>query len=943
MGCAGSKIDDLPLVTLCRERKQLLKEASEHRYAFAASHLSYFCSLKEVGDAFRKFVEEELVTGGSGSSPDSPVLTLPSDEGKSSSKQRKIRNSSSSTSISHSADDRLKEEEIHEDSHLHLSSGSDLDTDSDSGHIHIKESDEEGGHEHEHHHEQDEPSSSSYNGFNYPYYYAQQNFAYPPNQEDFSYPPTEQNFAYPPNQQDFSYPPTEQNFAYPPNQQNWEYPPNQQDWAYPPNRNYNMYYMKKSATPAKSVVYEEPERHYTGSSYGYGYGGPGYPPMYQNGGFFGFSMGSPPANDQQTSPPAKPQPPPSPPRVSTWDYLNVFDAYDNSNNYGMYPGSFGYGYGSNASSPDSTVVREREGIPPLEDETQPEVYKNEKKKNIINEEMNVNVKSGSNNKHKNVNFGEGTSRSVPVQNISNESPIIEKAEPKEVKNNSGSSIESIVSKGSEEGHMRKKGVTFEVEDSPISTVDIESSKLSSLTPLSVHGTRELQEVVKEIRDEFEIASSHGKEVAMLLEVGKLPYQRRTSPLLKVIFSRIMYLVAPFMLSSHPPPRGSARLSSRTMKMAKAYCGDPRKDFDIKSANLSSTLEKLYAWEKKLYKEVKDEEKLRVTYEKQCRRLRMLDDRGAESSKIDATQDSIRKLLTKINVCIRAVDSISSRIHKLRDEELRPQLTELIHGLIRMWRSMLKCHQKQFQAIMESKVHSLKANTGFRRDSGLKATLDLEMELMNWCSQFNNWVRSQKSYVESLNGWLLRCLLYEPEETPDGQAPFSPSRIGAPPIFVICNDWYQAMDRISEEEVAGAMSGFASTLHQLWERQDEEQRQRIKAEYTSKDFEKQLRTLRMEKGKLEHDQDALSDKTAVSKVSGSGVSPLDDLQVDLDSMKKKLEEERARHKEAIKLVHNAASSSLQSGFAPIFEALHKFTAEALKVHEEVRLDHHSGNS
>lgn len=60
---------------------------------------------------------------------------------------------------------------------------------------------------------------------------------------------------------------------------------------------------------------------------------------------------------------------------------------------------------------------------------------------------------------------------------------------------------------------------------------------------------------------------------------------------------------------------------------------------------------------------------------------MLDDRGAESSKIDATQASIRKLQTKINVCIRAVDAISSRIHKLRDKELQPQLTELIHGYI----------------------------------------------------------------------------------------------------------------------------------------------------------------------------------------------------------------------------------------------------------------------
>lgn len=57
----------------------------------------------------------------------------------------------------------------------------------------------------------------------------------------------------------------------------------------------------------------------------------------------------------------------------------------------------------------------------------------------------------------------------------------------------------------------------------------------------------------------------------------------------------------------------------------------------------------------------------------------MDNRGEETDKIDATQASIRMLLAKINITIKAIDTISSRIHKLRDEELQPQLTELIQG------------------------------------------------------------------------------------------------------------------------------------------------------------------------------------------------------------------------------------------------------------------------
>ncbi|KAJ8762944.1 hypothetical protein K2173_023073 [Erythroxylum novogranatense] len=873
MGCGGSKIDDSPLVILCRERKDLVKTASDHRYALAAAHVSYFHSLNEVGEAIRRFVDEELVVGSS-PSQGSPVLTLPSQEGKS---KQKSRSSSPSTSISHSLDGSHHhkgrgEEEEFEDSHLQLSStSSESDLNSDSGHMHIhnnfnNELEEEEGEERVQRERDVLPNSYSFSNYD-----VQENWGY--------------NF------------------------------PGINQYPYPYSNSYpNMYYMKRSATPAKTVLYEDPSVN-------------GYTDYYGNGGFFGYPvMGSPP---REASPPK--QPPPSPPRASTWDFLNVFDTFE-----GGYPSYYRmgrYGYGSSTSSPDSKEVRAREGIPDLEDETENEVIKEVRKEKKVNgDERFVNAEFKGNVDVKR-DVGEGTSKPVAFE-TSSES--LGSVKGKGIKGSTSAeayqSPDSIVSKTSEVEHVKKKGVSFEIEEASPMTMDVESSKHSSFTTLSTHGTRDVQEVVMEIKDEFAVASSYGKEVALLLEVSKLPYQRRSTPL-KVIFSRILYLP-----SSHPSARPSQPISSRIMKMAKTYSADIADDLEMRPKSLSSTLEKLYAWEKKLYKEVKDEERLRITYEKECKRLKTLDERGAESSKIDASQASIRKLLTKINVCIRAVDSISSKIHKLRDEELQPQISELIYGLIRMWKSTLRCHQKQFQAIMDTKIQYLRANTGLQGDSGLKATLELEMELINWSTRFGNWINAQKLYVESLNEWLLRCLFHEPEETPDGIAPFSPGRIGAPSMFVVCNDWYQAMVRISEKGVENAMLEFASNLHQLWERHDEENRQRIKAEYLKKDFDKQLRTLRMERGKVKRELDVLSDKTMSKVPSESGVSPLDDLKVDLDSMRKKLEEERARHKEAAKLVHNAASSSLQAGLVPIFEALGNFTSEVIKSHEQVRLDY-----
>ena len=271
------------------------------------------------------------------------------------------------------------------------------------------------------------------------------------------------------------------------------------------------YYLKSSPAPP-NVVYEEPQRptqedQQRGNS---GYAYPGYYP-YANGEFYGY-----PHYNPQPSPPRPALPSPPSPKVSAWDFLNPFDSYDS-----VYPSYYSHSrYRSAAgSSPDSKEVREREGIPDLEDETEQEVtkevYRNGKKPNDF-----VNKNSGE---------GEGTSRSVPMQRGEDTSWKVpskksentqsdQRKEGKEIK----SSPDTIVSKSSEEGSRKKKSVSFEEP----SVRDIESSKQSSRTTLSAHGTRDLKEVVKEIRDEFETTSGCGKEVSMLLEVGKLPYQAR---------------------------------------------------------------------------------------------------------------------------------------------------------------------------------------------------------------------------------------------------------------------------------------------------------------------------------------------------------------------------------------------------------------------------------
>ncbi|KAF3656414.1 putative protein disulfide-isomerase-like [Capsicum annuum] len=1041
MGCNESKSVDTELVIRCKERKELIKAAANYRYALAAAHVSYFHSLKDVGEALRKFVDEELIVGSSSSSlstPSSPSLVLPGERKIAGGTHHKHKSSGSSISVSSSSSiSRFHDEDEPVHGHLHLSSDSSEEDDQE--HLHMPQK----GHRNVHKH--DEPSTSRGRGNAHQDYEGGRGHGNV--HEDYegrrghgnanqhyegihmveggeqSISPYPQPGWWPgPRPGGLPYGMMMNNEA-PPPQGFWDpfygmNPQFQAPWTggqqYGGNPNTYAYYMKKSS-PVMKTVFHEADPVPTGYSnlhwsYPNENGGYGYP---NGSGGYGYPM-APPFGERgnqsnqgkKPSPPKEPPPPPAP-KASAWDYFNPFDALDSG-----YMGYFPHKQNSSASvssSPNSTEVREREGIPDLEEETETEMYKEyHKGKKLSDEpktkraEANSSRSSDSGRKsmpsvphgidlrgvagHSSMGSskpdsslhnldGSSSSKGVksegsggrmkpistmydsgshystaepshssggstkPISTMYDSGSHLSSAEPSHSSGGTGSiditeeksNFETLVSGSPEDVHMKKKGVTFEVDE--MSKNEIESPRSSSLTTSHAQGTRDLHEVVAEIRDEFEIASSYGREVALMLEVGKLPYQ---PSFVKELLSRILYLIVPSMSVSHTATVQTVKLAAKTRKLAKSYFGDVGQDNSVKPCNLSSTLDELYEWEKKLYKEVKDEEKLRIIYEKQCRRLRSLDEQGAESSKIDATQASIRKLLTKLNVCIKAIGAISSRIHKLRDEELQPQVGELIHGLVRMWRSMLKCHQKQFQAVMESKTRALRANTGFQRDSSLRATLELEVQLLSWCNHFNDWICSQKSYVESLNGWLLRCLKYEPEETPGGPVPFSPGHLGAPPVFVICNDWSQAVEAISETRVAIAMNEFASNLRQLWERQDEEQRQRIKAEYISKDYKKRLAMLQQKRGSLEHEQDARSDGSHIIVSSEKGISPLDDLKVDLDSFKKKLVEERAKHKDAIKLVHDAASSSLQGGLLPIFQALENFTSEALRAHEQVRL-------
>ncbi|XP_073272282.1 uncharacterized protein [Primulina huaijiensis] len=309
----------------------------------------------------------------------------------------------------------------------------------------------------------------------------------------------------------------------------------------------------------------------------------------------------------------------------------------------------------------------------------------------------------------------------------------------------------------------------------------------------------MSEVMKDLEDQFMALCTAAKEVSSILETSRAKYSTSAND-----------LTALKMLN----PVAFFRSTSSRLSMPRFLDDTSTSKYD----------ERLYAWEKKLYQEVREGARVRMAYEKKCTQLRNQEMKGEGRCFVDKTRDAIRDLQTRMKISVHSVEAVSKRIETLRDEELEPQILELVRGLARMWEVMAECHQLQKRTIDEAKI--LLARTPSKPARNEKYTImppsewhnlhqsaaNLEEELRNWRSCFDMWVVSQRSYVHALAGWLLCCI--RADKNSEKQPFSSQMSLGAPPIFGTCIQWSEVLDTIHESSVLNGLDFFAAGLGSL---------------------------------------------------------------------------------------------------------------------------------
>lgn len=342
---------------------------------------------------------------------------------------------------------------------------------------------------------------------------------------------------------------------------------------------------------------------------------------------------------------------------------------------------------------------------------------------------------------------------------------------------------------------------------------------------------------------------------------------------------------------------------------------------------ASTLERLYAWEKKLYDEVKAGELIRIAFDRKCQQLHNLDAKGGDPVAIDKTRAALKKLDTRLIVALRAIHLASMRIQKLTNEELYPQLDDLVGGLMSMWEVMFECHKAQaaIAAEMQTIENSIAANEA--SEAHLKATSQLEYELEKWQDHFQRWINAQKNYIHTLHAWLSNCHL-EPERDSKGRA-VSPHWSGKPAIFHLLSNWKDALLKLEEPQRAvDAISDFSVVVHSLEIEQAGELDLKKSAERSARDLDYSTRSLR----RLEDKYIEYKEETNVDIVSKK--SSMETRRADVDSRRSLVENEKRRHTEVMLDRKEKTLSRFRQHLPLVFEAMASFAKEAVKTYEKL---------
>ncbi|XP_022730396.1 nitrate regulatory gene2 protein-like [Durio zibethinus] len=468
----------------------------------------------------------------------------------------------------------------------------------------------------------------------------------------------------------------------------------------------------------------------------------------------------------------------------------------------------------------------------------------------------------------------------------------------------------------------KMVMSVEVDDKGKQQVQIEHSKTAPADfrrVVKAVSSVNLMQLLNDIDDHFLKASECAQEVSNMLEATRLHYH-----------------------SNFADNRGHIDHSARVMRVItwnRSFRGmtngeNGKDEFDSEENETHATvLDKLLAWEKKLYDEVKQGELMKLEYKRKVAWLNKQKKRGASAESLEKTKAAVSHLHTRYIVDMQSMDSTVSEVNRLRDEQLYPKLVMLVDGMAKMWASMCIHHDSQLKIVEKLKsldsAYASKETTKHHHER----TIQLHNVVQEWHSQFDKLVTHQKQYIQALNNWLKLNLI--PIESSLKEKISSPPREQNPPIQALLHAWHDYLERLPDEVAKSAIFSFAAVIKTIIVHQDEEMKLKEKCEETRKEFLRKNQAFEEWYHKYKQRRSASDEIDAERGEDANTKDPVSERQLAVESLKKRLEEEVEAHKKHCIQVREKSLGSLKSRLPELFRAMSDYSHACSDAYEKLR--------
>ncbi|KAG5229071.1 nitrate regulatory gene2 protein [Salix suchowensis] len=425
-------------------------------------------------------------------------------------------------------------------------------------------------------------------------------------------------------------------------------------------------------------------------------------------------------------------------------------------------------------------------------------------------------------------------------------------------------------------------------------------------------------IFMDLDDHFLKASESAHDVSKMLEATRLHYH-----------------------SNFADNRGHIDHSARVMRVItwnRSIKGTPdlddgKDDFDREEYETHATvLDKMLAWEKKLFDEVKAGELMKYEYQRKVNSLNKQKKRGTNSESLEKLKAAVSHLHTRYIVDMQSMDSTVSEINQLRDEQLYPKLVELVAGMVDTWDTMRAQHEAQSKIV--NALRSLDTSQCPKETSEHHhdRTFQLLVVVQGWQSQFCKLIDNQKAYIKALNNWLKLNLI--PIESSLKEKVSSPPRVQNPPIQQLLTAWHDFLDKLPDEVARTAINNFASLIHTILQNQEEEMKLKERCEETRKElsqktrkFEDWYRKYTQQSMANELDPDFTEDKSHSDAIT--------ERQFAVDAVKKRLEEEEEAYQRQCLQVREKSLASLKTRLPDLFRAMSDIAQACSEMYRNLR--------